>query len=110
MKEKVANEAFHIIKKIVHQWKPIAWAGYDDDEPDIDKNDSDYESAKSMLVDDLDGSIKSIVKQLPRVKTESDMFHVLLRTYSELDDEICTEACKKNGAKLFRLLRESNAI
>ena len=110
MKAKVASEAFRITRELIHRWKPVAWATYDDDEPDLDKDDPDYDSAKSMLADELDSSIKSIVKQLSRVKTESDMHHVLLRTYSELDDRICSDACKINGTKLFRLLKESNII
>jgi hypothetical protein len=110
MKAKVANQAFHIIRKVVHQWKPFSWASYDDDEPALDKDDPDYGAAKSMLEDELDSSINSIVKQLPRVKTESDMYYVLLRTFRELDERINESACKENGTKLFKLLRESNVI
>lgn len=110
MKAKVANQAFHIIRELVHQWKPVSWASYDDDEPELDKDDSDYVVAKSMLADELDSTVNSIVKQLPRVKTESDMYHVLVRTFTALDERTSESACKENGAKLFKLLRESNVI
>jgi len=110
MKAKVANQAFQIVREVVHQWKPVSWASYDDDEPTLDKDDPDYGAAKSMLSDELDSSINSIVKQLVRVKTESDMYHLLLRTYSDLDEQTSESACKENGAKLFNLLKESNVI
>ncbi|WP_045859806.1 hypothetical protein [Teredinibacter purpureus] len=110
MKTKLEVEAFKEVRKVVHTWKPIAWATYDDDEPDLDPSDPDYESAKSMLEDELNSTIKSIVKQLHRVKTENDMIFTLHRAFTELDDRVAKIDCTKYGKELFYTLKKVGAI
>ena len=110
MKAKIAKQAFEIIREVVHRWKPISWAGYDDDQPDMDPSEPGYEAAKSMLCDELDGTVKSIVKQLDRVQTENDLYFLLHRAFSELDDRVPSEECKKYGAEIYNSLKKVGAL
>ena len=110
MKAKVAENAFHIVRKAIHIWKPISWASYDDDEPDLDPSDPDYEVAKSMLADELDGTVKSIVKQLEKVKTESDLIHLLHKTFFKSDDREKLEECKSISVELYKQLKDANVV
>ena len=110
MKEKVAENAFLIVRKAIHKWKPISWASYEDDEPDLDPSDTNYEIAKSMLHDELDSTIKSIVKQLQNIKTESDLTHLLHKTLFERDDKLKLEECKSMSGELYIQLKEAKIV
>ena len=110
MKAKIEEKARDKVRELIHEWKPISWASYDDDEPDLDKDDPDYEIAKSMLSDELDGCIKSIVKQLSRVKTQSDLGYVLHRSLGELDERVKLEECKQKSVVLYKALKEIGAV
>ena len=110
MNAKISEKAREKVREIIHEWKPISWAGYDDDEPDMDKDDPDYKIAKSMLSDELDGCVKSIVKQLSRVKSETDLGHVLHRSLSALDERLGLEMCQQKATVLYKVLKEINAV
>ena len=110
MKVKVAEKGFQIVRKAVHKWKPISWASYVDDEPDLDSDDPDYEIAKSMLEDELDGTVKSIVKQLYRVKTEYDLAYLLHESFLELDDRAKLKECKSIATALYKQLKDAKVV
>ena len=110
MKAKVAEKGFQIVRKAIHKWKPISWASYDDDEPDLYPDDPDYEIAKSMLGDELDNTIKSIVKQLVKVKTENDLFYLLHKTFVEHDDRVKLEECKSIATVLYKQLKDAKVV
>ena len=110
MKAKVAEKGFHIIRTEIHKWKPVPWASYDDDEPDLHPDDPNYEVAKSMLADELDSTVKSIVKQLFKVKTKLDLAYLLHKSFFELDERVKLEECKAVAERLYKQLKESKVV
>jgi len=110
MNHKQKASAFSIIRKLIHDWKPITWASYDDDEPAMFPDDPDYQIAKSMLSDETDPMVNAILKQLPRVKTETDLAFVLYKVLGDENECITLETCKIKSRCLFFELKNNNIL
>jgi hypothetical protein len=110
MKVKKLDRAFEVVRELVHEWKPVPWATYDDDEPVLPKDDPGYKAAKSMLSDETDSMVMSIVKQLPRVKTENDLAFLLHKTFGSESAENTLELCKGISKELYLKLNKEGIV
>ena len=94
MKQRDYQRACEIIRRVIADWQPFAWAP-------TDPND-----------DEFDGEIKAIAKQLPRVKTSRDAAEAICRVFRSSFDgmEWPVEKCTPPGEVLWQSLREAGLL
>ena len=110
MKAKVAERAFGLIRAKVHESRPVHWAGYDDEEPDLAPDDPDYHSEKAFLAGELDGEVRAVVRNLGRVRTERDLDYLLYRTFVPLNSKLTVAECEKPASRLFKELHDADVL
>jgi len=88
------DHAIEVVKKVIHAWDPYC----------LFKTGSPE--------DEFDGETASVVRQIPRIKSEYDAAIVISKTFSSSFDpkEFKIEACTEVGKKLYRNLVESGIL
>ncbi len=85
------EHALVIVRKEINQWDPYALI------------------ASGSLDDEFDGEIRSIVKEIPRIGSETDAAYAVSRTFGSSFDasDFPVEKCESIGRNLYQaLIRE----
>ena len=82
------EKAGRLVKAEIHKWDPYSLMATDS--PD----------------DEFDGEIRSIVKQIPRIKSKVDADHAVSRTFSSSfkAENLDVDSCLEIGEKIFNVL------
>ena len=94
MKQQEYQRACTIVRAIIAEWRPFAWAPTDPTDPEFN------------------GEIKAIAKQLPRMKTSRDVAEAISRVFSSSfdRDRFPVEVCIRPGEALWRQLRKDGLL
>lgn len=86
--------AFELIRVEIHEWDPYSLM------------------SSGSPIDEFDGEVRSIVRQIPRIKSKIDAAHVVSRTFSSSFDanDFPVEACITIGEKIHGVLVSAKLI